>query len=228
MRFSLSLRVPAPRLLPPPPPSPTFPSTAPSHGTSSPSHSSSHLHTTPTPALAPAPRPPSTPHTRPPTSQKHPLTPTPLTIYSSYSQLQISSLKLTSQESSEENHTLRFDHRDYEALLRRGNTLIVCVTTSAALHCSYTISLTFISAYCSSDRFGQFRAQGAAPHSQELWFSISLPHNFPVGKFHTHVHLSVKRGSDVATYFHHKPVAVLFNPWNPGQLHVHVQYMNST
>ena len=105
---------------------------------------------------------------------------------------------------------------DYEVLLRRGNTLIVCVTTSLPLSSPYTLTITFLSAYRSSDRFGQFRAKGSTSNSSELWFSITLPFNFPVGKFHYHVHLSVSRGKDVATYHHNKPVAVLFNPWHPG------------
>lgn len=107
---------------------------------------------------------------------------------------------------------------EYEALLRRGNTLIVHVTTTIPLTSSYTLTLTFISAYRSNDRFGQFRAKGSASNVSELWFSITLPSNFPVGKFHYHVHLSANRGIDVATYHHNKPVAVLFNPWLPGIL----------
>lgn len=106
--------------------------------------------------------------------------------------------------------------QNYEALLRRGNTLIVCVTTSLPLSSPYTLTLTFLSAYRSSDRFGQFRAKGSVSNSSEMWFSIALPSNFPVGKFHYHVHLSTNRGKDVATYHHNKPVAVLFNPWHPG------------
>lgn len=106
--------------------------------------------------------------------------------------------------------------QEYEALLRRGNTLIVCVTTSLPLSSPYTLTLTFLSAYRSNDRFGQFRAKGSATNSSELWFSIALPPNFPVGKFHYHVHLSLSGGKDIATYHHNKPVAVLFNPWYPG------------
>ena len=109
---------------------------------------------------------------------------------------------------------------EYEALLRRGDTLIVQVTTSSPLSSSYTLTLTFISAYHSNDRFGQFRAKGSIPNSTELWFSITLPANFPVGKFHYHVHLSTNRGRDVASYHHNKPVAVLFNPWLPGIVHI--------
>ena len=202
-----------PRLLPPPPPSPTLPS-SPSLGTTSPAHSSPPHHRIPPKKTHP---PSTTPHSRPHTSCKHTLTPSPLTLHSSYNSLEISSIKLSSQESSQENHTSRFNCSEYEAVLRRGNTLIVCVTTSQPLISSYAISLTFISAYNSSDRFGQFRAQGKPPGTQELWFSITLPANFPVGKFHTHVHLSVKGGREIATLYHRKPVAVLFNPWNPGE-----------
>ena len=201
------------RLLPPPPPSPTLPS-SPSLSTTSPAQSSPpHPHITPKIPHSPS----TTRHSRLHTSCKQTLTPSPITLHSSYNNLEIGSIKLTSQELSQENHTSRFNCSEYEAVLRRGNTLIVCVTTSQPLISSYAISLTFISAYNSSDRFGQFQAQGKPPGSQELWFSITLPVNFPVGKFHTHVHLSINGGREVATLFHHKPVAVLFNPWNPGE-----------
>ena len=105
---------------------------------------------------------------------------------------------------------------EYGVLLRRGDTLIVHVTTSLPLTSPYTLTLTFISAYRSSDRFGQFRAKGSTSNASELWFSITSPSNFPVGKFHSHVHLAISRGKDVATYDHNKPVTVLFNPWHTG------------
>ena len=106
--------------------------------------------------------------------------------------------------------------QDCEAIIRRGDTLIISVTTTIPISAPYTLTLTFLSAYHSKDRFGQFRAKGCSPNSNELWFSITLPTNFPVGKFITHTHLSVKSGTSVATHLHYKPVAVLFNPWNKG------------
>ncbi|CAI8024944.1 Protein-glutamine gamma-glutamyltransferase 4 [Geodia barretti] len=147
------------------------------------------------------------------------LTPSHLSLHSSQAQeqLQITSVKVSCQETSCDNHTQRFFEygscTEYEALLRRGDTLIVQVLTSLPLSSPYTLTLTFISAYRSNDRFGQFRAKGSASNSSELWFSITLPPNFPVGKFHYHVHLSTNRGRDIATHHHNKAVAVLFNPW---------------
>ena len=131
--------------------------------------------------------------------------------------LTLSSLALSAHTSIFSHNIKRYGScTEYEALLRRGDTLIVQVLTSLPLSSPYTLTLTFISAYRSNDRFGQFKAKGSASNSLELWFSITLPPNFPVGKFHYHVHLSTNRGRDIATHHHNKAVAVLFNPWLSG------------
>jgi len=100
-------------------------------------------------------------------------------------------------------------------MARRGNTLILKITISADLFCTYTVSLTLVPVFRPHERFGQFQAKGVARGVQELWLSITIPPNFPVGKYHTHVILSLRGGLQVLTHFHHKSLVVLFNPWNP-------------
>lgn len=143
--------------------------------------------------------------------------PSPLQVYSSVQPLEITGIQLTCREAPGENHTERFLLPGCEAMARRGNTLILKITISADLFCTYTVSLTLVPVFRPHERFGQFQAKGVARGVQELWLSITIPPNFPVGKYHTHVILSLRGGLQVLTHFHHKSLVVLFNPWNPGE-----------
>ena len=163
-------------------------------------------------------RPPSRLYSQSPTGTRTPITPSPITLHSSLSPLEISEVQFTSQEDCDENHTARLPSPGSDALLRRGNTLVLKVTTSADLSCRYCVSLTFVPVFRPRERFGQFRAKGTAKDSRELWLSITIPTNFPVGKYHAHVALSLGGGAEVLTHYHHKPIVVLFNPWDPGEL----------
>lgn len=80
------------------------------------------------------------------------------------------------------------------------------------------MSLTFVPVFRPRDRFGQFRAEGVAKGSYDLWLSIVVPSAFPVGKFHAHITLSVKGRVEVITHFHDKAIVILFNPWNRGKI----------
>ena len=137
-----------------------------------------------------------------------------LQVYTTARHPEIREVQLLSQESREKNHTNRF--KGHSVILRRGNTLILQIVTSAELSCQYHVSLTFVPVLQPHERFGQFQARGIARGTRELWLSIATPPNFPVGKYHAHIALSMKGGVDVLTHFHHKPIVVLFNPWNPG------------
>lgn len=103
-----------------------------------------------------------------------------------------------------------------EVVLRRGNTLILKITTSLELSGSYVVSLTFVPVFRPRDRFGQFRAEGEAKGSCQLWLSIAIPPSFPVGKYHGHISLAIKGRVELVTYFHNKAVVILFNPWDEG------------
>lgn len=130
--------------------------------------------------------------------------------------VEISEVQFTSKQSAKDNHSERLHLNGMDALLRRGNTLVLKITLTTEIACLYCVSLTFVPVFCPRDRFGQFQAKGAAKGSSELWLSITIPANFPIGKYHAHIAVSLKGGAQVATYFHHKPLIILFNPWNPG------------
>ena len=130
--------------------------------------------------------------------------------------VEISEVQFTSEQSAKDNHSERLHLNGMDALLRRGNTLVLKITLTTKIACPYCVSLTFVPVFRPRDRFGQFQAKGAAKGSSELWLSITIPANFPIGKYHAHIAISLKGGAQVATYFHHKPLIILFNPWNPG------------
>ena len=123
------------------------------------------------------------------------------------------------RQSPVENHTERFTQQACHSALitRRGNTLVIKILTSVQLSSTYIVTLTFVPVHRPRERFGQFRARGVARESCELWLSIDLPTNFPVGKYHTHISLALGGGAEVLTYYHHQPIVVLFNPWNSGE-----------
>ena len=133
--------------------------------------------------------------------------------------MEISEVEFTCQQSAEDNHSERLSRAgaSLDALLRRGNTLVLRIQLSAEIACSYCVSLTFVPMFRPRDRFGQFQAKGIAKGSSELWLSITIPANFPVGKYHAHIAVSLRGGAQVITYFHHKPIVILFNPWNAGE-----------
>ena len=87
---------------------------------------------------------------------------------------------------------------------------------SVALSCSYSVSLTFVPVFRPRERFGQFKAKGMANGTHDIWLSIKLPSNFPIGKYHAHLTVAVQGGLEVVTHFHNKPIVVLFNPWDSG------------
>ncbi|KAL5489676.1 hypothetical protein EMCRGX_G018794 [Ephydatia muelleri] len=158
---------------------------------------------------------------RPPTasqmsSPKRQLTPAPAQMYTSIQKLEISQVTFTQKEPRTENFTSWFCVNDCEALLRRGNTLVMKIVLSSALSGRYTISLTFVPSYRPRDRFGQFRAKGVAQNKSDLWLSIEIPPNFPVGKYNPHISIALESSDDVLTHFHSKFIIVLFNPWNTG------------
>ena len=142
--------------------------------------------------------------------------PSSLQVYSSLQALEITGVDLRCQETPQVNHTERLPLSGCETLTRRGNTLILKITTSVDISCPYSVSLTLIPVFRSQERFGQFQAKGVGKRARELWLSIAIPPNFPVGKYYAHVTLTLRGGLEVVTHFHHKPLAVLFNPWNPG------------
>lgn len=127
-------------------------------------------------------------------------------------------MQFACQQSPKDNHSERLQPKasGVDALLRRGNTLVLRITLSAQIACPYCVSLTFVPVFRPRDRFGQFQAKGDAKGTSELWLSITVPANFPVGKYHAHIAVALRGGAHVITYFHHKPIIVLFNPWNPG------------
>lgn len=130
--------------------------------------------------------------------------------------LEITGALFRCQQTSIQNHTEGLKVTECEVILRRGNTLILKITTSLELSGSYVVSLTFVPVFRPRDRFGQFRATGEAKGSCELWLSIAIPCSFPVGKYHGHVSLSIKGRVEVITHFHNRAIVVLFNPWNKG------------
>lgn len=144
--------------------------------------------------------------------------PVNLHFLSSFSTIEITNVEFQCQQSPFDNHTEYFSPRACEQALivRRGNTIVLKITTSVQLSSTYVVSLTFVSYHRPRERFGQFRARGVARQSNELWLSISLPPNFPVGKYHTQ--LSLFLGGELATHFCGQAIAVLFNPWSKGEL----------
>ena len=158
---------------------------------------------------------------RPPSSHPPGLSsfrpPSSLRVYSSLAQnMVITEVEFTSQQSAKDNHSEKLQLPGMDALLRRGNTLVLRIKLSAEISCPYCVSLTFVPVFRPRDRFGQFQAKGAAKGSSDLWLSITIPANFPIGKYHAHIAVALKGGLQVITYFHHKPIVILFNPWNPG------------
>ena len=143
-------------------------------------------------------------------------TPASLQFYSSVQPLEIISAEFHSQQNSKQNHTEGLHATECEAILRRGNTLILKIVTSVEISGGYVVSLTFVPVFRPRDRFGQFRADGIGKGSCNLWLSIAIPYNFPIGKFHAHITLSVKGRVEVTTFFHNKSIVILFNPWNNG------------
>jgi len=139
-------------------------------------------------------------------------------FFSSIQSLEIQSAQFHCQQSSSEDHTIGLIATDTDVILRRGNTLILKITTSIAITGGYIVTLTFVPVFRPRDRFGQFRADGFSKGSDNLWLSIAIPSTFPVGKYHAHITLAVKGRVEVSTYFHNKAIVILFNPWNSGEL----------
>lgn len=139
-----------------------------------------------------------------------------LQFYSSVQPLEITNALFRCQQSSVQNHTEGLKITESEVVLRRGDTLILKITTSLELSGSYVVSLTFVPVFRPRERFGQFRADGEAKGSCHLWLSIAIPSTFPVGKYHGHISLALQSRVEVVTYFHNKAIVVLFNPWNEG------------
>ena len=161
------------------------------------------------------------------TSPKRHFTPSPAQMYPPIQKLEISQVTFAQKELRTENFTAWFSINDCEALLRRGNTLIMKIVLSSALSGRYTISLTFVPSYRPRDRFGQFRAKGTAKKSTDLWLSIDMPPNFPVGKYNPHISIVLDDSDDILTHFHPKFIVVLFNPWNTGTyINVHAPWLS--
>lgn len=150
-------------------------------------------------------------------SSHRPTTPSSLQFYSSVQPLEIVGAQFHCQQNAKQNHSEGLQATECEVILRRGNTLILKIVTSLEISNSYIVSLTFVPVFRPRDRFGQFRANGIGKGSCNLWLSIAIPCNFPIGKYHAHITLSVKGRVEVTTYFHNKAIAILFNPWNQGK-----------
>nr|WVH01987.1 protein-glutamine gamma-glutamyltransferase K-like isoform X6 [Halisarca dujardinii] len=133
----------------------------------------------------------------------------------SYSRLEITSTEFLSKETPQENCTSRFHSKPEQLILRRGNSLILKLQTSLIFTSEYTVTLVFVAAQMKRERFGEFRASGNAKETKELWLSIEIPGNFPVGKFQPHVTLTLKDIPEIFTCFHQGSVVVLFNALNP-------------
>ena len=155
-----------------------------------------------------------------PTIQRF-LTPSPAFTYSSTppQHLEILKTEFSLKETSKENKTSLFIQKpdQNDLLLRRGNILILKIHTSLLLSCEYTVSLVFVATRMKRERYGEFRANGSAKDAKELWLSISIPANFPVGRFLPHITLTLKGVPEIFTHFHEGSITVLFNPWNPGE-----------
>ena len=178
-----------------------------------------HAHSRPPSRLyRSAPGPTRPPMTHPPALTSTSYRPaSSLRVYSSVGHnMEITEVEFTSQQSAQDNHSERLHHAAVDALLRRGNTLVLRIKLSTEIACPYCVSLTFVPVFRPRDRFGQFQAKGVAKGSSDLWLSITIPANFPVGKYHAHIAVSLTGGAQVITYFHHKPIVILFNPWNSG------------
>ena len=141
-----------------------------------------------------------------------------LQFYSSAQPLVVSDALFRCQQTCEQNHTECLKVTESEVILRRGNTLILKITTSIELSGGYIVSLTFVPVFRPRDRFGQFRADGEAKGTRHLWLSIAIPSSFPVGKYHGHITLALKGRVELVTYFHNKAIVILFNPWDKGKL----------
>ena len=136
----------------------------------------------------------------------------------SYSHLKIIETEFTCKETADENHTSRFSLTPGDLVLRRGNSLILKMKTSLIVSCEYIVTLVFATAATMKrERFGEFRATGCAKETEELWLSIEIPSNFPIGKFQPHVTLTLKGLLEVFTHFHQGNIIILFNPLNPGK-----------
>ena len=169
-------------------------------------------------------RPPSVIYSRSPSPTSRPTSSRPAsraTLVTSCNPIQITSSEILCQESRTDAHTDLFPVKDQELLLRRGNTLIVKLHTSVEFTGSYNVSLVFTPAYRTRERFAEFRASGTAKTSSELWLSVTVPANFPVGKYHAHITLNLRGYLEVLTHFHRGAIMVIFNPWNSGESRSH-------
>lgn len=112
--------------------------------------------------------------------------------------------------------TERLHSEDTEVILRRGNQLILTINTNFVLDYECVVGLTFVPVFRPQERFAQFRTENDAK-TMKLGVSLGIPvpANFPVGKYHAHIYLTLNSGMDIITHFHHKAIIVLFNPWNP-------------
>lgn len=138
--------------------------------------------------------------------------------FSSASSIRLTRVGLTSEEDG--CHTAQLRCRECELVVRRGSNLILHLTVSASFSSSYTITLTFIPVHGPRERSSIFKASGRGRDINELWLKISLPPNFPVGKYDAHVAMSVQTSVEVLTHMLHSAVTVLFNPWHQGQQYV--------
>lgn len=107
--------------------------------------------------------------------------------------------------------------RDQTLIARRGNTVVLQVKLSSVLSSPYSVTLTFLPVHGPRERSSTFKTNGWSSNSYELWLSITLPCNFPVGKYDAHISLSLKGYTEIITHLVHCALVVLFNPWNPGE-----------
>ena len=137
-------------------------------------------------------------------------------MHSSASPLRIESVQVTCEEAGS-NRTDDLHCRDNTLVARRGNTVVLQLKLSAALSSPYTVTLTFLPVHGPKERSSTFKTNGWSSNSRELWLSITLPYNFPVGKYDAHLSLSLRGYTEIVTHLVHSALVVLFNPWHPGQ-----------
>ena len=139
--------------------------------------------------------------------------------YSSVSPVRILRAELVALESVEDRHVSRIHSKDASLVTRRGCSVVLQLHFSQPLSVQYTTTLTFIPAGGPlRERSSTFRVSGLGKGSPELWLSIMLPTNFPVGHYDGQVSMSFSGCTEVIMHYIHSAVVVLFNPWNKGTI----------
>lgn len=139
--------------------------------------------------------------------------------YSSVSPVRIIRAELSALESAEDRRVSRIRSGDASLVMRRGCSVVLQLAFSQPLSTQYTATLTFVLAGGPQrERCSTFRVYGMGKGSPELWLSITLPSNFPVGHYDCQVSMSFSGCTEVIMHYMHSAVIVLFNPWHKGRV----------